>query len=341
MAKYDIFISYRRAGGYETAKHLYDLLTRDGFSVAFDIDTLRNGKFDEEIFKLISECKDFIIILNKGVFNRCLNPFLNIQNDWVRLELKEALRLKKNIIPVMLSGFSFPWFMPKDIRDIKFLNAAQHNRTYFNEFYNKLKSFLSCNKITKVMSDMQTPSYNDSSKIENDSAIIYIAAVKAGAYTMLGYSSSLIPSENNNLNDALEILNISLQSICNDYISNNQVDINLLMQEVKNKFGETAYEFASFGFLYSTVAMLYNTPTPEVRKNQIKKFIESGRLLAIPNSLLEYMSNAPLTEFKECLNKLFKFIPYRLQASKKCPICKNNLAADYKECPVCGSSQPE
>ena len=40
---YDIFISYRRRGGFETAKHLYDLLTKDGYRVSFDIDTLRNG----------------------------------------------------------------------------------------------------------------------------------------------------------------------------------------------------------------------------------------------------------------------------------------------------------
>ena len=26
---YEIFISYRRKGGYETAKHLYDLLTKE------------------------------------------------------------------------------------------------------------------------------------------------------------------------------------------------------------------------------------------------------------------------------------------------------------------------
>ena len=44
--KYDVFISYRRDGGYETAKHLYDLLSREGYSVSFDIDTLRNCDFD-------------------------------------------------------------------------------------------------------------------------------------------------------------------------------------------------------------------------------------------------------------------------------------------------------
>ena len=50
---YDIFISYRREGGYETAKHLYDLLNRDGYKVSFDIDTLRNGDFDIELYKRI------------------------------------------------------------------------------------------------------------------------------------------------------------------------------------------------------------------------------------------------------------------------------------------------
>lgn len=30
--EYDVFISYRREGGYDKAKHLNDLLTRDGYS---------------------------------------------------------------------------------------------------------------------------------------------------------------------------------------------------------------------------------------------------------------------------------------------------------------------
>ena len=70
MKKYDIFISYRRVGGYETAKHLFDLLSRDGFSVSFDIDTLRNGDFDTAIYSIIDSCKDFIIILSPGIFER-------------------------------------------------------------------------------------------------------------------------------------------------------------------------------------------------------------------------------------------------------------------------------
>lgn len=63
--KYDIFISYRRDGGFETAKHLNDLLVHDGYTVSFDIDTLREGDFDETLLKRIDQCVDFILVVDK------------------------------------------------------------------------------------------------------------------------------------------------------------------------------------------------------------------------------------------------------------------------------------
>ena len=43
---YDIFISYRRSNGWDTAKHLRDILVEKGYSVFFDVDSLRNGDFN-------------------------------------------------------------------------------------------------------------------------------------------------------------------------------------------------------------------------------------------------------------------------------------------------------
>ena len=68
--KYDIFISYRRDGGYDTAKHLNDLLVRDGYKVSFDIDTLRSGNFDTQLLERIDQCKDFILIVDQHAFDR-------------------------------------------------------------------------------------------------------------------------------------------------------------------------------------------------------------------------------------------------------------------------------
>ena len=73
MNKYDIFISYRRDGGYETAKHINDLLVRDGYRVSFDIDTLRSGSFDTQLLDRIDQCKDFLLIVDQHAFDRTLD----------------------------------------------------------------------------------------------------------------------------------------------------------------------------------------------------------------------------------------------------------------------------
>ena len=46
---YDVFISYRRQGGGADARMMYDRLSNDGYSVSFDMDTLKNGNFNEEL----------------------------------------------------------------------------------------------------------------------------------------------------------------------------------------------------------------------------------------------------------------------------------------------------
>ena len=150
--RYDIFISYRREGGYETAKHLYDLLTRDGYKVSFDLDTLRNGDFDTELLLRIEQCKDFILIVNNKAFERTLDPTSPKEKDWLRCELAYALEKKKNIIPIFLAGTNgFPDGLPSDIAAVVKKNGPQYNRYYFDDFYKRLKrDFLSVNLSRRI-----------------------------------------------------------------------------------------------------------------------------------------------------------------------------------------------
>lgn len=139
--KYDVFISYRREGGYDTAKHLNDLLVRDGYRVSFDIDTLRNGDFDIQLLSRIEECKDFILIVDAHCFDRTLDKTFDPKKDWVRCELAHALKYKKNIIPVFLSNVStFPEGLPDDIVGVVKKNGPEYNKYYFNDFYQTLCS---------------------------------------------------------------------------------------------------------------------------------------------------------------------------------------------------------
>lgn len=140
--KFDIFISYRREGGFEVAKHIKDLLTRDGYSVSFDMDNLMNGDFNKELLKRVSDCEDFILILDANVFKGTLEG-RERQKDWLRMELSEALKKEKNVIPVMLDGFNeFPEELPKDIADVRYKNGPKYDKVYFDAFYEKLKHFI-------------------------------------------------------------------------------------------------------------------------------------------------------------------------------------------------------
>lgn len=137
---YDIFLSYRREGGYDTAKHLNDLLVRDGYKVSFDIDTLRNGDFDVQLLNRIDQCKDFILIVDKHAFDRTINPDFDPKKDWLRQELAYALKRNKNIIPVFLNEIKgFPENLPRDIAGVSKKNGPEYNKYYFNDFYEKLK----------------------------------------------------------------------------------------------------------------------------------------------------------------------------------------------------------
>lgn len=140
MKKYDIFISYRREGGYDTAKHLSDLLTRDGYRVSFDIDTLRSGDFDIQLYERIDLCKDFILIVDLHAFDRTIINKIPREKDWLRCELAYALEKGKNIIPVFLSGINeFPDRLPDDISGVTKKNGPKYDRIYFNAFYQELK----------------------------------------------------------------------------------------------------------------------------------------------------------------------------------------------------------
>lgn len=136
-AKYDIFISYRRVGGEYTAKILRDRLEELGYKVFFDVESLRSGDFNTKLYSVIDECKDFLLILSPDALDRCEN-----QDDWVRCEVEHALQEKKNVIPIMLRGFSFPQTLPGSIEALRYKNGLEANTQFFDAFIDRLRQFL-------------------------------------------------------------------------------------------------------------------------------------------------------------------------------------------------------
>ena len=139
---YDIFISYRRDGGGATAGRINDMLTNDGYSVSYDVDTLREGRFDDQLLVRIEQCQDFILVVDKNCFTRTIDPATDPKEDWLWQELSYALKLKKNVIPVLLAEADFPKNLPEDINSVRYHNGPKCIHEYFDSFYEKLKGQL-------------------------------------------------------------------------------------------------------------------------------------------------------------------------------------------------------
>ena len=137
--KYDVFISYRRESGAETAKHLRDVLSARGYRVFFDTDSLGRGDFNLELIEIIKNCKDFILVLTPGALDRCQNP-----DDWVRQELACALAEGKNVIPLIVKNAVFPEKeeLPEDIRIVANMNGVKADLYFFDAMVDKLCTFL-------------------------------------------------------------------------------------------------------------------------------------------------------------------------------------------------------
>lgn len=133
----DIFISYRRDGGYAMARLLYECFHNAGFSVFLDLEELRAGPFNEKLYEAIDNCENFLLVLPPNSLDRCAS-----ENDWLRLEIEHAIKQKKNIIPLMMVGFSFPEHLPPSLQVLPFFNGVQSSREYFDAAIKKIITML-------------------------------------------------------------------------------------------------------------------------------------------------------------------------------------------------------
>ena len=118
-----------------------DLSGRSFLGFSLEIPTEKVGDFDTELLRRIDECRDFILILSEGALDRCVDPSAVASADWVRCELAYALEKNKNIVPIMLAGFTaFPDNLPDDIRKVVRKNGPKYDSYYFDDFYRRLKS---------------------------------------------------------------------------------------------------------------------------------------------------------------------------------------------------------
>lgn len=144
--KYDIFISYRRAGGEDEAWKLKLFLEQMGYRVFMDREALRSGDFNEQLYQRIDQCRDFLLICSPDALARCQNP-----EDWVRKEITRALEGKKNIIPVWVNGFDDAQMqqLPEELAGLRRLQAVTPQNATYEESVRKLCTYLQARPVKK------------------------------------------------------------------------------------------------------------------------------------------------------------------------------------------------
>ena len=111
---YDVFISYRRDGGDSFAMILKNELKDRGLKVFHDVESLRSGDFNKQLYNEIERSRKVVLVLPPNALDRCIND----RNDWVRLEIEHAINCGKDIIPIMMRGFVFPDNLPAPLNSI-------------------------------------------------------------------------------------------------------------------------------------------------------------------------------------------------------------------------------
>jgi CHASE2 domain-containing sensor protein len=122
--RFDAFISYRRETGPEIADILHDKLADRGLNAFVDVkDSPRN--FEDGSRQIIESARGFILIISKDTFERC-----GEEHDWVRKEVRHALKSRRKIIPFLVEGCEMPKReeLPDDMADLVEYNALRYHR---------------------------------------------------------------------------------------------------------------------------------------------------------------------------------------------------------------------
>jgi len=134
-----VFISYRREGGELFARSISEHFLRKykNIEMFYDIESMKTGNFNEQLYREIRSRDCFVLLLPKGALDRCTNP-----DDWVRLEIAHALRCKKPVIPLLMEGFEWPETLPEDIAAVRYKQGMIASNDLFEPRMEKLAKMI-------------------------------------------------------------------------------------------------------------------------------------------------------------------------------------------------------
>ncbi|GAB4519367.1 MAG: hypothetical protein OHK0046_28100 [Anaerolineae bacterium] len=138
MSDNSVFISYRRSVSSFIARAVFQDLRYHQFDVFMDVESIDSGAFDTIILNQIAARTHFIVILTPGAVERCSEP-----DDWLRREIETAIDVERNIVPLMVNGFTFQQaeqYLTGKLAQLGRYNALNVPHDFFDEAMNRLRT---------------------------------------------------------------------------------------------------------------------------------------------------------------------------------------------------------
>lgn len=134
-----LFVSYRRKSWGFTQRLAEKLERRLDAEIFIDTEGIDETHFANSIMRNLGQSDAVLLIVSEHTF---APEKIHHEKDWVRREIREALRLKKPIICAFVDGQPIPGDLPLDIEDIRQMQGVNFYPEYFTAALIKLVGFI-------------------------------------------------------------------------------------------------------------------------------------------------------------------------------------------------------
>ena len=134
-----LFVSYRRKSWPFTSQLASSLRKRIDAEVFVDYQSVDETDFEKSILRHLRESDVVLLIVSEYTF---ASSRIQHEDDWVRREIREALRLKKPIVAIFIDSQTFPNDLPADIRDVRRMQGVFFYPEYFEAGVKRLVDFM-------------------------------------------------------------------------------------------------------------------------------------------------------------------------------------------------------
>jgi Tol biopolymer transport system component len=136
-----VFISYRRKTWPFTHRLAESLRKQIRGKVFVDFDSVDESDFEQSILRNLRESDAFLLVVSKETFDP---ERIHQENDWVRREIAEALRLDLPIVLALVEGRPPPKSdaLPEDIRAVVVRQGIEFYPRFFDAGVKELTAFI-------------------------------------------------------------------------------------------------------------------------------------------------------------------------------------------------------